>query len=138
MVLITHPQPERRGHERVGLYVYSPSGSQWPVIGRTFTFTTLRHHNDKLHCPATYTGRFIEQCYWKISCLQSLEPKQNGFNLGVHFPNDTIPRTFLYILLFSMFWTSYYGHYQVFSLLRERQYIELKGCPLQTMSMNHL
>ena len=29
-----HPPPSKfRGHERVGLYLYSPSGSQWPVIG---------------------------------------------------------------------------------------------------------
>ena len=34
------PSPSKcRGHERVGLYLYSPSGPQWPVIGRTFTFT---------------------------------------------------------------------------------------------------
>ena len=32
-----HPPPsKRRGHERVGLYLYSPFGSSWPVIGRTF------------------------------------------------------------------------------------------------------
>ena len=31
-----HPPPsKRRGHERVRLYLYSPSGPQWPVIGRT-------------------------------------------------------------------------------------------------------
>ena len=35
-----HPHPSKcRGHERVELYLYSPSGPQWPVIGRTFTFT---------------------------------------------------------------------------------------------------
>ena len=29
-----HPPPSKcRGHERVGLYLYSPSGPQWPVIG---------------------------------------------------------------------------------------------------------
>ena len=34
------PTPSKcRGHERVGLYLYSPSGPSWPVIGRTFTFT---------------------------------------------------------------------------------------------------
>ena len=33
-----HPPPSKcRGHERIGLYLYSPSGPQWPVIGRTFT-----------------------------------------------------------------------------------------------------
>jgi hypothetical protein len=32
-----HPPPSKsRGHKRVGLYLYSPSGSQWPVIGRTW------------------------------------------------------------------------------------------------------
>ena len=37
-----HPPPSKcRGHERVGLYLYSPSGPQWPVMGRTFTFYCL-------------------------------------------------------------------------------------------------
>ena len=31
-----HPSPpQRRGHERVELYLYSPSGPSWPVLGRT-------------------------------------------------------------------------------------------------------
>ena len=31
-----HPPPSKcRGHERVALYLYSPSGPSWPVIGRT-------------------------------------------------------------------------------------------------------
>ena len=35
-----HPPPsKRRGHEKVELYLYSPSGPSWPVIGWTFTFT---------------------------------------------------------------------------------------------------
>ena len=29
------PLSKCRGHERVGLYLYSPSGPQWSVIGRT-------------------------------------------------------------------------------------------------------
>ena len=34
-----HPLPSKRqGHERVGLYLYSPSGPQLPVIGRTLPF----------------------------------------------------------------------------------------------------
>ena len=37
-----HPPPSKcRGHERVGLYLYSPSGPQWLVIGRTFTFNLV-------------------------------------------------------------------------------------------------
>ena len=35
-----HPPPSKcRGHERVELYLYSPSGPQWPAIGRNFTLT---------------------------------------------------------------------------------------------------
>ena len=35
-----HPPPSKcRGYESVGLYLYSASGSSWPVIGRSFTFT---------------------------------------------------------------------------------------------------
>jgi hypothetical protein len=42
-----HPPPhKRRGHERVGLYFYSPSGPQWPVIGRTFAFMTTSRSID--------------------------------------------------------------------------------------------
>ena len=34
-----HPPPTKcRGQERVGLYLYSPSGPQWPATGRNFTF----------------------------------------------------------------------------------------------------
>ena len=35
-----HPPPSKcRGHDRVELYLYSPSGSSWPVTGKAFTFT---------------------------------------------------------------------------------------------------
>ena len=30
------PPPKRRGQERVGLYLYSPSGPSWSVIGSTY------------------------------------------------------------------------------------------------------
>ena len=43
-----HPPPsKRRGHERVEQYLYSPPGTQWPVIGRTFTFTKILFSNTK-------------------------------------------------------------------------------------------
>ena len=35
------PPPKRRGHERVGLYLYSPSGPSCPIMGRTLPFFTL-------------------------------------------------------------------------------------------------
>jgi hypothetical protein len=37
-----HPPPSMyRGHERVELYLYSPSGPSWPVIGRTLPLPLL-------------------------------------------------------------------------------------------------
>ena len=34
-----HPPPSKwRGHERIGLYLYSPSGTQWRVMGRTLPY----------------------------------------------------------------------------------------------------
>ena len=37
-----HPPPsQRRGHERVGLYLYSPSGPQWPVMGEPLPYLLL-------------------------------------------------------------------------------------------------
>ena len=37
-----HPPPFKcRGHERVGLYLCSPSVPSWPVLGWTFTYLTL-------------------------------------------------------------------------------------------------
>ena len=42
------PRSKCWGHERVGLYLYSPSGPSWPVIGRTFTvylYTDIKNQN---------------------------------------------------------------------------------------------
>ena len=41
------PSPKRRGHERVGLYFYSPSGPSWPVTGRTLLFKVTTERNCK-------------------------------------------------------------------------------------------
>ena len=41
-----HALPSKcRGHERVGLYLYSPSGPSWPVVGKTFTFNEIHLRN---------------------------------------------------------------------------------------------
>ena len=43
------PPPSKfRGQERVELYLYSPSGPSWPVIGSTFTFTSIQYQ--RLRC----------------------------------------------------------------------------------------
>ena len=43
-----HPPPSKcQGHERVGLYLYSPSGPSWSVIGRTLPLLKMvvgQHH----------------------------------------------------------------------------------------------
>jgi hypothetical protein len=38
VVLNTHPPSSARVKERVELYLYSPSGPSWPVLGRTLHF----------------------------------------------------------------------------------------------------
>ena len=43
-----HPPPSKcRGQERVGLYLYSPSGPQWPVIGWTIPLLMYYSTNQK-------------------------------------------------------------------------------------------
>ena len=37
------PASKRRGHERVGLYLYSPSGPSWPGIRRTLPFLQTKN-----------------------------------------------------------------------------------------------
>ena len=50
-----HPPPSKcRGHERVGVYPYSPSGPQWPVIGRNFT-------SEKEKCAQILVGNIFEE-----------------------------------------------------------------------------
>ena len=47
-----HPPPSKcQGHERVRLYLYSPSGLQWPVMGRTFTsiILTINDIHQQIH-----------------------------------------------------------------------------------------
>ena len=51
-----HPLPSKcRGQERVGLYLYSPSGPSWPVIGRTFSFTHDFGSKLRMFCYTTNT-----------------------------------------------------------------------------------
>jgi hypothetical protein len=41
---VDHPPPSSAEvKERVELYLYSPSGPSWPVLGRTLPFTLLRN-----------------------------------------------------------------------------------------------
>ena len=53
-----HPPSSRcRGHETVELYLYSPSGPQWHVIGRTFTFTFHDYANTPKNSVTAYKPR---------------------------------------------------------------------------------
>ena len=48
------PQPKRRGHERVGLYLYSSSGHSWPAMGAPLPLPLLntkpQRWPDKILC----------------------------------------------------------------------------------------
>ena len=44
------PTSKRQGHERVGLYLYSPSRPQWPVIGRNLTLYRVIQKSPDTRC----------------------------------------------------------------------------------------
>jgi hypothetical protein len=43
VVLTTHPPTSAEVKERVELYLYSPFGPSWPVIGKTLLFYTVSY-----------------------------------------------------------------------------------------------
>ena len=69
------PLSKCRSHERVELYLYSPSGPQWPVIWRTFTFTLpIEKNYCILKCNLLYSSSkiflFYLQCRsWRQELL---------------------------------------------------------------------
>jgi hypothetical protein len=57
---VNHPPPSSAEvKERVDLYLYSPSGSSWPVIGRTLPFTVelVNAHNQGTRVEAAGRGK---------------------------------------------------------------------------------
>ena len=48
---------------RVELYLYSPSGTSWPVLGVTFTFTVLPL---PLHCECSYSRHIVQIMHFEI------------------------------------------------------------------------
>ena len=57
LLRVMPPLSKSRVHERVELYVYSPSGPQWPVIGRTLPLPVMpRQLRLQLHrVPTSYS-----------------------------------------------------------------------------------
>ena len=58
-----HPPPSKcRGQERVGLYLYSPSGPSWPVMGAPLPLP----HTELQFCLMVYIGMQLGFSYeWK-------------------------------------------------------------------------
>ena len=53
-----YPPPSKcGGHEMVGLYLNSPSGPLWPVIGRTFTFIYMYIYIHVVHTSKYFSIR---------------------------------------------------------------------------------
>ena len=64
------PTPSKcQGHERVGVYLYSPSGPQWSVIGRTFTFTLPIHFLLNLNMHKLYGVLCCDTAHTVLSTL---------------------------------------------------------------------
>ena len=74
-----HPPPSTcRGHERVGLYLYTPSGPHWPVVGRTFTLYLYCFKT--LQCSACTLASFVH-----IVSLGFQAPKPSGHKFLCQF-----------------------------------------------------
>ena len=68
------PTPSRRrGHQRVELYLYSPSGLQWPVIGWTLPYCISGYCLKRVLYQQVVTDEYGECCSdtsrWKIEYL---------------------------------------------------------------------
>ena len=62
---------KRRGHERVGLYLYSPSGLSWPLLRRTLPFT--------------FTIELLQIRNWMAATLAREQVIQNYILQGTNF-----------------------------------------------------
>ena len=78
------PSSKRRSHERVGLYLYSPSGSSWPVTG--WTLVELR------------ATRWMGCWVGPTESLVDLEREISRALTGFATPDRTVPREPLYQL----------------------------------------
>ena len=74
-----HTPPSKcRDHERVGLYLYSPSGPQWPVIGRSFTFTLYGSVTGRVRQQRLWSSDSLSLRWWKfLTCIR----QRNYFQL---------------------------------------------------------
>jgi hypothetical protein len=62
-----HPPPSMcRGHERVELYLYSPSGPSWPVIGKNCSFLFIREVNISKHNKLKSTDYWVPILYSSV------------------------------------------------------------------------
>ena len=75
-----HPPPsKRRGHVRVGLYLYSTSGPQWSVIGRNFTFTLV-------YLPQQDGGTVWLAIKYNLGFLRRILLVCDSYLNSIHFP----------------------------------------------------
>ena len=78
-----HPSPsKRRGPERVQLYLYSPSGPSWPVIGRTFSWSTYK---ETKHSCVLYISDSFFACFTPFKKIWTLTSNiQEAFIIPFH------------------------------------------------------
>ena len=78
------PTPSKcRGHERMELYLYSPSGPQWPVLGRALPLPLLKHIiiiwvGQLLFMSSERFGRRCTQVSLKIYIHDGITKRQKG------------------------------------------------------------
>ena len=77
-----HPPPSKcRGYGRVGLYLYWPSGPQWPVIRWTFTFTFRSFYYHYFLLSPKLPGVLV----FSVTIFISIVVQFTYFTTGYHF-----------------------------------------------------
>jgi len=73
---VDHPLPSSgEAKERVELYVYSPSGPSWPVLGRTLPFRRQVNLTYKIQCTT------LIEFFFQLKLVYGL--KMNYFKLTI-------------------------------------------------------
>jgi hypothetical protein len=72
---VDHPPPSSAEvKERVELYIYSPSGPSWPVLGRTLRLPLLCTYYVYLYilCLVCIVDILVKYVKWRVDCVKIL------------------------------------------------------------------
>ena len=78
-----HPPPSKcRGHERVGLYLYYPSGPSWPVMGAPLPLSTAEKTQKTTSKPNRRSIYNINSCGMKTGVYSGIAQENSACSPG--------------------------------------------------------